>query len=119
MKKKLFILSVCIIATNCSEIIEVEDISSKTVTLIAPTNEAVLNISDLTFSWQTIEEAEAYRIQIATPTFENALQIVKDTTVSTTNFSTTLSTNSYEWRVRAENSGYETSYTKQSFSIEE
>ncbi|MCF6318177.1 MAG: hypothetical protein L3J83_02695 [Proteobacteria bacterium] len=119
MKKTLFILSVLVINTACSDIIEVEDISNKTVTLLAPTNEAVLNIIDLTFTWQTVEDAESYRIQIARPTFEEAVQIVKDTTVVSTSFSTSLEANSYEWRVRAENSAYETAFTTQSFTIEE
>jgi hypothetical protein len=119
MKKTLLMLSFLLIVTACNDIIEVEDISNKTVTLLAPTNEAVLNITDLTFTWQTVEDAESYRIQIATPTFSEALQIVKDSTVTSASFSTSLEANSYEWRVRAENSAYETAFTTQSFAIEE
>lgn len=119
MKKTLLALSLFIIVTTCDDIIEVEDISNKTVTLLAPTSEAILNITDLTFSWQTLEDAESYHIQIATPTFSEALQIVTDSIVMITSFSTTLEANDYEWRVSAANSGFQTTYTTQSFSIEE
>lgn len=119
MKKTLLMLSLLIIVTACSDIIEVEDISNESVTLLAPTNNAVLSITDLTFSWQAFADAESYHIQIATPTFSEALQIVTDSITVSNSFTTTLEANDYQWRVRAENSAYETSYTTQNFTIEE
>jgi hypothetical protein len=119
MKRILLVLSLLIIVTACEDIIEVEDISDDSVTLLAPTNEAILSITNLTFTWQAIEDAESYHIQIATPSFSEALQIVTDSTIVNTSFSTNLETNSYQWRVRAENSGYQTLYTTQSFTIED
>lgn len=119
MKRILQILSLLIIVSACSDIVEVEDISNESVTLLAPTNEAVLNITDLTFSWQVVADAESYHIQIATPTFSEALQIVTDSITVSNSFTTSLEANDYEWRVRAENSAYDTSYTTQSFTIEE
>ena len=104
---------------TCEEIIEVEDISNNAVTILAPTDTAVLNITDVNFSWLAVEDAEQYKLQVATPNFEMANQIVLDTTITTTNFSEVLEFGSYKWRVRAENSGYETVYTSQSFTIEE
>lgn len=103
---------------SCDDITEIEDISNRTVNILAPTNDAVLNITDVTFSWNNVEDAENYRLQIATPSFENAAQIVADTLVTATHFTKTLTIGNYEWRVRGENSGYQTSYSTQSFSIE-
>lgn len=103
----------------CDDIIEVEDISKKEVLVLAPTNNAILNTNDITFTWETLEDAETYHVQVATPSFANATQIVKDSVMSGTSFSTTLNYNNYEWRIRAENSGYTTSYSIQSFTIEE
>ena len=119
MKKIFTILSLLYIIYSCDDIVEVENISDETVILLAPSENAILNITELTFSWQTMQDAEQYHLQIATPTFENALQILKDTTLTSTNFSTTLDYNHYQWRVKALNSGYQTGYTTQSFSIEE
>ena len=104
---------------SCSDIIEVEDISNKTITVLAPMDETVLNTTTVNFTWDSIEDAEDYKLQIATPSFENAIQILTDSTLLTTNFSKTLETGSYEWRIRAENSSYETEYSTQSFTIEE
>ena len=101
----------------CDEIIEVDDISEDIVTVLAPINAVVLEDTSVKFSWNAVEYAENYRIQIAEPDFETAQQIVVDSTQSATNFTTTLDGTAYEWRVRAENSGYVTAYTSQRFSI--
>tara|TARA_R110002096_G_scaffold421590_1_gene627443 strand:+ start:3249 stop:3569 length:321 start_codon:yes stop_codon:yes gene_type:complete len=104
---------------SCDDIIEVEDISDKEVIVLAPSNQVILNTTDVIFTWEALEDAETYHLQIATPTFENAQQIVHDSMLVGTRFSTTLDFKGYEWRVRAENSGYTTSYKVNSFSIEE
>jgi hypothetical protein len=119
MKKGILILIIGLFSVACDDIIEVEDISNTAVTLLAPSDGVVLNTTTLTFSWENVEDAETYHIQIATPTFNEALQIVTDSTLTSNSFTTTLNVAAYEWRVRAKNSGYETAYTKQGFTIEE
>ena len=113
----VFILSIC--ASACDDIIEVEDISDQNIVLVAPTDLTTLNISSVTFSWDPLEDADTYHIQISRPNFENALQIVLDSTISITSLTTTLDTDNYQWRVRAENSDFHTTYSTNSFSIEE
>ena len=74
---------------------------------------------NVNFSWDFVEDAEDYRIQVAQPDFDNTIQIVLDSIVtSTTNFTQTLSSGNYQWRVRADNSGYSTAYTTNSFAVE-
>lgn len=122
MKKILWLLVVVFVVHACDDIIEVEDISDRTVTLVAPTNGAILNAATIHFDWESVEDAENYRIQIATPNFEAPLQIVEDATVAdsiSTTFSTSLDTGVYQWRVRAQNSDYHTNYTTQSFTVED
>lgn len=103
---------------GCDDIVELEDISRDAVTLIAPYNNAVLHTATLNFTWEPVVDAENYQIQIAAPNFENPLQIVVDSTITTHNLLIDLESNSYEWRVKAKNSGYETLYTQQAFTIE-
>jgi len=117
MRKVKYILILFLIL-SCDDIIEVEDISDKTVTILAPTNNTTLTITEVNFSWDMLDDAEQYKLQIATPTFEEATQILLDTIITTTNFNKTLDVGNYEWRIRAENSEYQTSYTTQSFTIE-
>ncbi|WP_298535910.1 hypothetical protein [uncultured Algibacter sp.] len=118
--RNLFVLFVLMFLCHaCDDIIGVKDISSSSVKILAPTNNTVLKDTLITFSWEIVEDAERYHIQVATPSFSNALQIEADSTLAGTSFSTTLGFKTYEWRVSAENSDYNTGYTIQSFKIEE
>lgn len=119
---KLYFRLLCVVmcgVVSCDDIIEIEDISDKEVIVLAPSNNAILNTTDVIFTWEALEDTETYHLQIATPNFESAQQIVKDSMLVGTRFSTILDFKTYEWRVRAENSGYTTSYNVNSFSIEE
>lgn len=115
----LKLLLAVILLVSCEEIIEFVDISNENVVVLAPTDTSTLTITDINFSWEDVEDAEQYKLQIATPNFESANQIVLDTTITTTNFNQNLEQGNYEWRVRAENSDYQTAYSIQSFTIEE
>ena len=117
MKKILFLCFV-FLSISCDDVIDVEDISDQSVTVLAPSDETVLTITDITFSWNPVEDADTYTLQIATPSFQNALQIVEDTTLTNSSFTKTLELGDYQWRVKAKNVNYETGYSTQSFSIE-
>ncbi len=127
MKKRLLTTIILLGLMACEDIIEVVDISKETVTVLAPTNQSVIGTTDVTFTWQhDIEDAENYHLQVATPTFGNASQIVVDTlmpiidTLTTkTSFTKTLEAKDYEWRIRAENANYRTTYTTIGFRVEE
>lgn len=118
MKKILLFLTLTVFI-SCDDIVEVPDISNQTITVLAPTDESTLTINDVNFSWNNVEDAENYRLQIATPSFENATQIVLDTTIAVTSYTKLLEAGIYEWRVRAENTEYQTNYSTQNFIIEE
>jgi hypothetical protein len=119
MKRALFLILLVVSFYSCDDIIEVENISENTITVLAPTNNSVLAEGDITFSWDGLQDATQYRLQIATPAFENASQILLDSTITLINFSNPLELGNYEWRVRAENSEYQTIYTTQNFTVEE
>ena len=113
LKNKSIILAVsCLLAVNaCKDILTVEDISEKQVSLIAPSNATILAIENINFSWDAVDYAEEYRLQIASPDFKVPSQIVLDSMVTSTNFGKTLDPGTYQWRVRAENSAFFTDYT--------
>jgi hypothetical protein len=102
---------------SCEEILMVDDISKKEVALTAPANNAILSFSGITFSWENVESAEKYQLQIAAPNFETPQQIVLDTIVTKNTFTQQLNIGKYEWRVKAVNSAYETAYFKRGFEI--
>jgi hypothetical protein len=102
---------------SCEEILLVPDISEEKVSLVAPSDGSVLFSTGITFTWNKIENAEKYHLQIAKPNFSAPVQIVLDTLVSNTNFTQQLNIGKYEWRVKAVNSGYETAYKAWAFEI--
>jgi len=114
--KLVCVLSFVLSIAACEYITEVENISEKTVTVLAPKNDTVID-SIAIFTWEALDDAENYHVQVAKPSFENASQIVVDTLVVKTSYSKALTTGSYEWRVNAENSEYKTVYSTQNFSV--
>lgn len=95
-----------------------EDISGETVMLIAPSNNATLDIREITFTWEKVEFAEDYTLQIATPDFDNPTQIVVDTLTTQTSSRHILENGSYEWRIKAQNSASETDFSINSFTVD-
>ena len=95
-----------------------EDISDKTVIAIAPSENATLDIKEINFSWEELEFAENYKLQIATPNFDNPLQVVVDETLTETTAIHTIENGNYQWRIKAKNSTSETPYTTTSFIVD-
>lgn len=116
--KKLFLLFVLIGLISCDDLIEVVDISKETVIILAPTQGSAIDTTRVVFTWEPVKEAENYHLQVATPTFENAIQIVVDTLLMSTSYSGQLEKAEYEWRIKAENSDYQTKFTKSRFRVE-
>ena len=116
MKKSFLILIVLFSLLSC-EAIFVEDISDRTVVLLAPTNNTEVVNGSIIFTWGAIEDIAAYQIQIATPNFQNASQILLDSISIETSFTKELVAGSYEWRVKASNSDYTTNYSSNAFIV--
>lgn len=118
MKKiLLFILPVALLLISCDEIIMEDDISDETVVLVAPYDNAVVNSTSITFTWDAIENGSQYRIQIARPNFESPIAIVTDQVIDTTSYTVQLNVGQYQWRVKGLNSAYETAYTTRNLTI--
>ncbi|XLS30048.1 hypothetical protein ACJD0Z_04305 [Flavobacteriaceae bacterium M23B6Z8] len=113
-------LTICLsllLFASCDDILEVPDISDASLTLLAPTEGAIVRGNTTTFSWEGVEDADDYLLQIATPNFANASQILLDTAVTRLNFTQPLLPNAYEWRLKARNSGFETSFETRAFTV--
>ena len=112
-----------VLGISCQDILEVPDISGETVRLLAPSDSSIVAQTNVTFSWSEVFEATGYHMQLATPNFEHATQIILDSVVvldSTylgTRMTKTLTDSEYEWRVKALNSDFETDFSASSFSV--
>ncbi len=94
------------------------DISEDTIFLIAPGDDVTLQQSSVTFSWDAVEGAEEYQIQVAKPSFNQLEELMIDSIMTTTQISTTLENGKYEWKVRGKNEAYETAYTQSQFTVD-
>ena len=119
ISKYIFFTIMVLIVISCDDILEVPDISNANVTLIAPAEGAQIESNTTVFTWQGVADAESYELQVASPDFANAAQVVVDSITNSTSFSTTLLPNSYEWRVRALNSGFATAFSSNNFIVNE
>lgn len=113
--KYVFVLLVIGFAISSCESYFNEDISNDQVIVLAPSDGSSVAINPIRFSWEPVEFALDYQLQIANPTFANAQRIEVDTVIRSTIFETALEIGDYEWRVKARNPEYETAYVTQSF----
>jgi hypothetical protein len=114
---KFFFLFCSLILFSCEAVILETDITDQKVVILAPFDKAQFSSTSITFSWEKVADATQYHLQIAKPNFENALQIVLDTTVTGTSFTQQLPVANYEWRVEAVNSVYKTPFANRFFSV--
>lgn len=105
------VLSLIIAFAGCKEFLE-PDISDEQVNLNAPANGFQSKSYTVNFWWDKTEDARNYRLQIVSPNFGQPTQLVADTLVTGNKFSLNLVPGEYEWRVRAENNGYQTGYSQ-------
>lgn len=127
MEKKFKLICVVsfVLCLSCEDILEVPDISNQSVPILAPSDGSILNNNEVRFSWDEIEEATAYRIQVANPNFEEANQILLDSVIQedtlgnvVNRIDQTLSNGNYAWRIKAMNSDFETSFSSSGFTVD-
>jgi len=103
----------------------IEDIEEEEIKLLSPEQSAELNVGEVLFWWDEIEDADRYDFQLVRPSFAQVDQFVVDTTLQHVDslhtvinrLELTLSPGIYEWRVRGRNFGYETNFQSRSFRI--
>ena len=117
MKKIISLILVLFCFISCDEIVNEKNISTQTVNILAPTNNAQFNSTSVTFSWDLLADATEYRIQIAKPNFSNATEIILDTKITESSLTKQLNVGTYEWRIKALNGSSETQYVTRSFTI--
>ena len=108
--KQVIIIGVHLLGTllglsGCDDFIA-EDISEAQIMLNAPVNGASATQNEVTFWWEPLEVNTSYRLQVVTPSFEEAASLILDTLVTTHQVRTTLESGTYAWRVGAENGTY-------------
>ncbi|WP_353780255.1 hypothetical protein [Winogradskyella sp. 3972H.M.0a.05] len=110
----ILILS-CVIFTSCDDVFE-EDITGDIVQIISPTSGQVIQGNTVVFSWQELDGADDYRIQVIN---DAQLNVVDSLVTNITSIDFILDPGNYNWRIKGENFAYETQYNfPVSFSVE-
>lgn len=108
MKKinRVSLIAIALILFSCDDILE-KDITNDMVELISPINFEKIESNVVTFKWNSLSDTDNYRIQI----FKTDKTKVLDSLISKTNLTYPMLKGKYQWRVRAENSAYQSSYS--------
>lgn len=103
---KIFLTALAITAVSCDDIIE-EDITDDIIQVISPLegDEIESNVANL--QWHELADAEKYRVQV----YASNQSVMLDSTVTGTRIVVPLNPGNYQWRVRGENSAYQSSYS--------
>ena len=110
------LIMVMVFAFSCDDIF-VEDISSYTVHLNAPTSGWQSEDPKASFRWDEVPGAVNYKLEVVTPGFSVNHQLVFEKLLEAPKFDTSLVAGEYEWRVKAMNSASVTNFFTSSFSI--
>jgi hypothetical protein len=96
-----------------------DDLTGKTVTILAPADLDTANLLTPLFWWNEISGARSYRLQIVYPNFYSPQQLLYDTAVETDRFIPTLLPGfTYEWRIRPENGSSEGNWVTRTLTID-
>lgn len=115
IRNKAFMCLLALI-TGCSTFFE-EDISRETIKILSPVAGTETEIATQTFWWEKMEGAAGYHLQIVTPSFDSMEMLILDTLISSDKFMTVLYPSYYEWRVRAENSAWQSQWATNTLKI--
>jgi len=107
-KIKFLTLLLFICCISCDDILE-EDLTEDLVTTVSPTEGSTIVNNIVNFSWESLDGADDYRLQVIDPSQNNT--IVLDSLVSGTSFEYPLDPGAYQWRIRGENFAYQTAYS--------
>lgn len=110
------ILCTLTLLIGCTEIFE-PNLEAEQIVLFTPKANAILNDQEVFISWDELDNALEYQLQIARPSFEDANFFLLDTFVTGLNLKVNLSDGDYECRVRAHQMNNSSNYTYRSFTI--
>ena len=101
---------------SCDDLIE-PDISTEKIALRTPAESLSTTSTRVNFWWDELDGARKYRIQIATPDFENPVSLEVDSVVSVNKITLELPVGDYQWCVNGENFAYTTDPTCRTLHI--
>lgn len=94
------------------------DIASQIIVLTSPANNLVTNQMAITFRWETLYNADDYRIEIAYPDFNGTLELNPQSVQEDSFPHDFTQEGEFQWRVRGQNAFSNTGYTTYAIEID-
>ena len=107
MKIKINIILLCVLLASCEPFIE-PDLNQESIKVFGPSDGDSSEYDPQSFWWEQNDLAPQYRIQIASPNFNNPTKLWTDSLIIDNRVNISLEPGAYEWQVRGENT---TSFT--------
>jgi hypothetical protein len=114
------LINICLLSfvvAACSDFTE-NDLTNKEVVLKAPGDSFKTTVSTVTFWWEYVSDATLYELQIVSPSFQNARQLILDTFLTKNTYTYALLPGDYEWGVIASNNSSSTDLWYRSLTID-
>lgn len=120
MKNAYFIniLFATVIFVSCTKDFVVKNIEKEKIVINSPADNLNTPSNQITFWWDELDGAEDYKIQIVKPNFNSPQQLIVDTVISDNKFIYTFVPGTYQWRIRANNSGGSTDYFTRTLTVD-
>lgn len=104
-------LALVVSISSCKDFFE-EDISSESMVIITPSNNAISTNLNITFDWDDLQGAYDYRFLIGSPNLSSPSSFYLDSTCDVSVLELTLNPGNYEWKLKAQNSSSATPYSQ-------
>ncbi len=96
---------------------QIVDISNEEVVLKSPVSSGYISTTKISFWWDEVEGATDYLLQVVSPGFSEATNLIINEKLSGNSKDYELEEGDYQWRVKASNNNYSTGFTTASFKI--
>lgn len=110
-------LVIGLLVTSCEDIFE-PDIAGARLQLLLPAEKGQVANASVALSWEKLDGARSYKVQLASPSFSGPTDMYLDTIVTRNFLVVPLQPGNYAWRVKAMNAGYETAFSERTFSVD-
>lgn len=119
-KSVLIITLFSFVLISCEDIFEA-NLDDEIVTVVAPTDGAILNKGNVVFYWDYLDYnenfKESYNLMVVSPSFDAITEVVLDTSITSNMFQQELNKGEYELRVYAFNGSTSSESTFHSFTV--
>ncbi len=113
---RLVCFIVFFVTAGCDDIFE-KDISDSVIESISPKAGWSTTDHEVKFSWSPMEGATEYHFELGSPSFNDLQQLVCDSVLTKTTLTLDIPEGSYQWRIRGQNFGYFSLYSKADFQV--